>query len=109
MKVYISGPITGLKKEVYMKRFTEAGERAKKRNPECSIINPALICSNMPEGTTHDEYMKICLCLIDMCDVVCFMDGWTKSKGCQLEFQYAKSKGKRLWTLPNYYYEEDFN
>lgn len=85
MKVYISLPVTGVKDykeraEAIEKLLTEAGQ---------TVINPVTICEKLPEKTTHNEYMSICLPLVDMCDAIVFDEGWESSRGCNLEMVRA--------------------
>ena len=85
MKVYISLPVTGVKgykerAEAIEKLLTEAGQ---------TVINPVTICEKLPEKTTHNEYMSICLPLVDMCDAIVFDEGWESSRGCNLEMVRA--------------------
>lgn len=89
MKVYISGPITGV--EGYMENF----ERAEKELKSLGhiVVNPARVNGELPEGTTHEEYMKMSLVMMDMCDVVYMMEGWQQSKGCSIEFEHAYESG----------------
>jgi len=90
MKVYISGKITGTND--YMKRFEDAEIELQLNGYD--VINPALVNSNLPECTTHDEYMKISLCMLDMCDAIYMLDGWNNSKGACIEYGYALGKDK---------------
>lgn len=85
MKVYISLPVTGVKgykerAEAIEKLLTEAGQ---------TVINPVTICEKLPEKTTHNEYMSICLPLVNMCDAIVFDEGWESSRGCNLEMVRA--------------------
>lgn len=88
MRIYISGPITGTKD--YKERFA----RAEKALTEIGyvVINPARVNAQLPEGTTHEEYMRTSLLMLDMCDAVFMLDGWQDSKGCNIEFKYACEK-----------------
>lgn len=86
MKVYIAGKITGLKG--YKKLFANA-EKQLKRNGH-KIMNPSIL----PKGFEHEEYMKICYSMIDVCDAVYFLKNWTDSKGAIMEMQYAQVKNK---------------
>lgn len=85
MKIYISGPITGTKD--YMKRFQRVEETLKAEGH--TVINPAKVNAGLPEGTIHKEYMKLSLCMLDMCEVIFMMKGWEESKGAGMEFEYA--------------------
>lgn len=89
MKIYISGPITG--KRDYMKRFQSAEKQLKAEGH--TVINPARVNAALPEGTTHAEYMKTSIVMLDMCDAIFMLDGWQQSKGCSIEFEYAYEHG----------------
>lgn len=94
MKIYISGPITGTTD--YVERFQKADELLKERFPEADVINPAKVSASLPENTDYEDYMKLSLCLLEMCDVIYMMEGWDDSKGALLEFQYAKAMGQGI-------------
>ena len=90
-KCYISGPITGT--EDYMERFAEAEKRLSKEF--YSVINPTKVNAQLPENdTTYQEYMKMSLTMLEMCDYIYMMNGWQSSIGACLEYQYAKTLRK---------------
>ena len=92
MKVYISGPITGV--DNFLENFNNAELYLK--NHGCEVVNPAKINQNMPADTTYEEYMKIDLAMLDMCDAIYMLNGWQDSKGANREFGYAWAKGITL-------------
>lgn len=92
MKLYISGPITGT--EDYMERFVAAQKELEEEG--WSVVNPALVNSNLPEDTEWEDYMRMAVCMLDMCEVVYFLDGWEKSRGANIEYGYAQAKGKDI-------------
>jgi len=47
-----------------------------------------------PELVPHEAYMKIAFAIIDCCETICMLDGWEKSKGATMEYEYARKKGK---------------
>ena len=93
MKVYVSGKITGTTD--YKERF-ETAENILRAGFGYDVINPAQVCAGLPEGMTHDEYMAVCLCLVNMCDAIYMMEGWRESNGASIEYGYALAKELRI-------------
>ena len=60
-------------------------------------MNPAVL----PFGFSHNEYLEICYKMIDCCDAVYLMKGWSKSLGARTETLYADSKGIKLVSYKN--------
>lgn len=90
MKVYISGPITGV--EDYMENFAEAEKRLKEDFERVVVINPAKVNYMMPEETTYEEFMRMAFCMLEMCDTIYMLKGWEKSCGANREYCYALAK-----------------
>lgn len=92
MRIYISGPITGV--ENYRESFRKAKEALCERG-YTNVINPAELCQVLPtDRTTYHEYMQICIDLINLADVVVMLPGWEVSSGCNYEARYAKGAEK---------------
>lgn len=89
MKVYISGPITGIND--YLEKFNKAEEYLTEQG--YTVINPAKVNSNLPPDTSYDNIMKMCYVMLDMADSIYMLPGWEKSKGACIEYGYAKAKG----------------
>ncbi|MGP1587290.1 MAG: DUF4406 domain-containing protein [Treponemataceae bacterium] len=87
MKVYISGRITGLDKEVIFKKFNKIQNRLKKDGN--LVMSPTTLAMN--EGFEHEDYMHICYAMIDVCDAIFMLKDWQDSKGAKMELQYAKN------------------
>ena len=88
MKIYISGAITGTTD--YMERFAKAEKLLMEQG--YSVVNPAKVNAQLPEDTTYEEYMKMCFCMLDMCDSIYMLKGWGKSCGANREYGYAFAK-----------------
>ena len=84
-KIYISGPITGV--DNYMDRFNKIEKQL--TDAGLIVINPARVNAQLPEQTTHEEYMTTSIAMLDMCQAIFMMEGWEESKGCAIEFEYA--------------------
>ena len=87
MRIYISGPITNTPD--YISNFSVVEQKLKSEYPNAEIINPTVL-DKLP--LEYDEYMKLDLMLLDMCDAIYMMNGWEKSKGACIEFGYAVAK-----------------
>lgn len=92
MKVYISGGITN--NPNHKEDFERAEDYLQKEYPSAEIINPALVNSHLPKSTTHEEYMRMSFCMLDMCDIVYFIKGWEESNGANQEYGYSLAKDK---------------
>ncbi len=92
MKLYIAGPITGVSD--YKENFAKMEQIAK--DDGYDVINPARILCEMPESTTHKEYMEVCFTLLTQADAVIFLKGWENSIGAKMEFDFATRSGKTI-------------
>lgn len=90
--IYISGQITGTND--YLKRFNNA--ESKLIDLGYDVINPALVNSMLPKTTTYQQYMKMSLCMLEMCDTIYMLKGWKDSKGARLEHEYAKTNDYKI-------------
>ena len=92
MKVYISGPITGLPYEEVEKAFNEAETRLKEQGYE--VVNP--LNNGLPTNATWNEHMRADLKLLLDCDAIYMLNGWEYSKGASLEYDLAIDLGFKL-------------
>lgn len=90
MRVYISGPITGV--QDYMEKFEAAEKELIEKG--FTVVNPAKINYGMPDDMTYEEYMEIDIRLIDLCDAIYMIRGWEMSRGANREYGYALGKDK---------------
>ena len=90
MKLYLSGPITGVKD--YKVHFAIAECRLNMMGYD--TINPAELTRVMPSGATYEDYMNICMELLALADAVVLLPGWEKSTGANREMGYALGTDK---------------
>jgi hypothetical protein len=88
MKVFISGAISS--DPDYHQKFSDAAIYLIKQGH--TVMSPAVL----PYGFELDEYLHICLAMIDVCSAVAFLPDWVSSPGAKLEHEYAKEKNKGL-------------
>lgn len=92
MKVYISGPITGLPYEEAEKSFNEAEIRLQEQGYE--VGNP--LNNGLPRESTWNEHMRADIKLLLDCDAIYMLDGWEFSRGAQIEFRIAYNLGIKV-------------
>lgn len=88
MIIYLSGPITGVSN--YREKFEKVAE--KWSNGGNKVINPANLDEVLHDGATWDNYMDICIQLLDMAEAVVLLKGWENSRGANREYGYALAK-----------------
>lgn len=84
--IYIAGPVTGVEK------YWEPFEAAQDSLEAAGFI--ALSPTWQPKGMSNEQYMRICLAMIDSADGVLFLRGWGHSRGANLEWAYCEYIGK---------------
>ena len=90
MKIYISGAITN--NPNCKEDFERAEDYLQREYPSADIINPALVNSFLPKSTTHEEYMRMSFCMLDMADAIFMISNWKTSCGASQEYGYALAK-----------------
>lgn len=83
MTVFISGPISG--EPTYKKNFEDAAALIERKLGKCAVLNP----SALPQGLSEEEYMRICLAMLDAADLALFLPRWKSSKGSLVERAYC--------------------
>ena len=100
MRIYISGKITGLEKEVYSRHF----ERAEifYKTGGFDVINPVkigeVVLKNNPKAKWED-FMKEDLKALRTCTHIVLLEGWEESKGAKMEKAEAEKMGLEIMYL----------
>lgn len=92
MKIYISGPITGI--ENFREKFEAAENLLIEQGID--VVNPVKVDTILPESLTYEDHMKVDLALLDICDGIYMMNGWEKSLGANREYGYALARGMKV-------------
>jgi hypothetical protein len=88
MKVYISGPMTGLPENNYP-AFHAAEDELAALGFE--VVNPAR--NEHPDPPTWENFMRLAIPQVCECDMVCLLPGWSDSKGAQMEANIGSRLG----------------
>lgn len=92
VKVYISGPITGIDPELCRARFAAAKKELHQRGME--PVSP--LENGLPDDAPYDEHMKRDLEMLADCGIIYMLNGWERSKGCRIEFNTAITAKKPI-------------
>ena len=84
-KIYIAGPITGVKG--YADRF----KRAEQILEEAGHKPVSPVIPGDDEGETYRYYIDRGIRLLLGCDAICMLPGWSRSRGAMLEKRYAET------------------
>lgn len=98
-RIYISGPVS--KNPAYMNDFKLSELKlysmiARKEIEYDSVINPASVCIQLPCDLTHEDYMRICFSMMELCDGIYMMDNWQDSIGAKMELVYASNRSMEI-------------
>jgi hypothetical protein len=88
MRVYVSGPMTGMPRYNFPAFFEAA---RKLRRAGYRVHNPAT--KGNPVGWTWEDFMRYDLVKLIDCDAIFMLPGWRKSRGARLERHVAKELG----------------
>lgn len=98
MKIYVSGPMTGLPKN-NVPAFNRAAKKL--RSLGYAVINPAELDKDEPCMMWEDCLRRDIKWLMT-CDVVVNLPGWEKSRGANLENYIAEQLCFDIYTLERF-------
>ena len=100
MRIYLSGKITGLDKEVYSRQFARAESFYKTGGFD--VVNPVaigeVILKNNPKAKWED-FMQEDLKALRTCTHIVLLEGWEESKGAKMEKAEAEKMGLEIMHL----------
>lgn len=91
-KIYLSGPISGVPIEEARNSFHECEQKVLQVYPKAKILNP-LRFTVYEEGKKWQDYMHVCLDVLETCDTIIMLPGFSTSNGAMVEYYYAKGIG----------------
>ena len=97
IRVYLSGPITGLSEEEYTRRFATAERHYEAAGYE--VVNPVTIGQELQKTIpqpTWGDYMKVDLEALATCTHIALLEGWENSRGAQSEKREALKLGLEI-------------
>jgi hypothetical protein len=101
MKIYISGKIGNLPKEIYERKFWDAENEVRSVaninlfGREIETVNPCTL-DHAGNATYKDYMMKDIDALFD-CDGIFMLNNWKDSKGARIEHAIAIEMGLKIW------------
>lgn len=96
MRVYISGPMTGLENH-NEKAFRDAERELSRFGHEA--INPHEVCRFMHKDSKWTDYLREDLKAMLDCEAVVYLDGWESSHGAMLEINTAQRVGMKIYSI----------
>ena len=105
MKIYLSTPVNArsekdfeARKRGALLRCEALRQRTREAFPDWQAVSPFDV-NPIEEPVSEEEALGRCVTALLECDALLLDAGWTKSKGCSLEFQVAMIYGKRVFRL----------
>ena len=105
-RVYISGPMSGLSREYYMKCFAERERQLRMVHPDWRIVNPTKLAPCRWPWLYRLLGYRLTLAYdlwhLRRCTHICMMTAWRYSRGARLEHLKAREWGIEIITRKTY-------
>lgn len=93
MKIYISGPISGRKREEVEAHFGEARQIIE----ECGYIAVSPLDNGLTPDAPWREHMTADISMLLGCDAILMLFEWKRSKGARIEHTIASEAGMTIF------------
>ena len=90
-RIYISGKMSGMAKEDYKKKFSNAEEYLEKLGFD--VVNPSTVDSDI---IPYNDLLWADLRILMSCDAIYMLDNWKNSKGAKAEYYFADAIGLEI-------------
>lgn len=103
MRIYISGPISGMK-DLNVEEFNSAEQELRVLGHK--PINPHDIARNLHlsrgldmrcANVSWSDYMRPCISALSRCHAILMLEGWRNSRGARLEIHIARELGIKIF------------
>lgn len=98
MKIYLSGPMTGLPEYNYP-AFHDAAKRLREQGHD--VVSPAELHGD--DILTWEQYMRADIKALCDCDTLALLPGWESSRGAHLELHIAHRLGIRIVGIESFF------
>ena len=98
MRIYLSGPMTGIK-DNNVPKFMKEAKRLRRKGYR--VINPAEL-DKVKVCRTWEECLRRDLEFVVKCDAIATLPGWTKSRGANLEIHVGRALSMPIHSVEYY-------